>query len=158
MIRIDINDAAVSAALARLSARVTDLAEPLGDIGEMMVASTQDRMSKGLTPEGTPFAPRSPTTVAIYDAKGLRYGKPLNQSGVLRGSIFYQVTGDGVRIGTNAIQSAVMQLGAAKHSLGPRSPWGPIPPRPYLGISEADRAGIGEIVEEWLAGAIAAEE
>jgi phage gpG-like protein len=44
-----------------------------------------------------------------------------------------------------------MQFGAAKGSLGSGAPWGNIPARAFLGVSDEDRAKIHETIEEWLA-------
>ena len=150
MIRIELKEDEITAALASLSRALVNKTPVMQEIGEYMVASTQDRVARGLTPEGTPFAPRSQTTLAIYAAKKFSYGLPLNRSGVMRSGIFSEASENEVTIGSNAIQSAVMQFGAAKGSLGGSSPWGNIPARPFLGVSDDDRTNIIAIIEEWL--------
>ncbi|MEQ3671482.1 MAG: phage virion morphogenesis protein [Pseudophaeobacter sp.] len=60
-----------------------------------------------------------------------------------------------VEYGSNAIQSAVMQFGAAKGAFGTASngssiPWGNIPARPFIGISEEDETNLALELEEWL--------
>jgi phage virion morphogenesis protein len=154
MIEIRLDDAAVQAALQQLAARLTDMTPAMQEIGEVLMTSTKDRVLAGQQPDGGAFAPRSPVTLARYERLGLRYGNPLNQSGMMRGGIFAESGPDQVQVGSNAIQSAVMQFGAAKGSLGARSPWGNIPARPFLGISDSDRSAIGEIVAEWIDGAV----
>jgi len=174
MIRIELNDDAVTTALARLSTHLGDTTDVMNDIGRLLVASTKERIAAGKTPEGTAFAPRSLATLARYDALGKKYGPPLNVSGEMRQTIFHSYGPDQAEVGSNAIQSAVMQFGAAQGAFGARMgrtrptekrpksqdyffpiPWGDIPARPFLGISEEDRTGIIATIEEWLDGAIA---
>jgi phage virion morphogenesis protein len=159
MYSIEISDAAVTAALDRLAGALADMTPAMEEIGEALTASTQDRMQAGLQPDGAPFAPRSPVTLARYEKAGIRYGNPLNVSGILRGGIFPQASADQVRIGSNAIQAAVMQFGAAQGAFGRTArggpiPWGNIPARPFLGLSDTDRTSIGDIVNEWLERAV----
>ena len=151
MIRIELKEDEITAALASLSRALVNKTPVMQEIGEYMVASTQDRVARGETPEGTPFAPRAQTTLDIYARKNFSYGLPLNRSGVMRSGIFSEAAESEVTIGSNAIQAAVMQFGAAKGSLGGSSPWGNIPARPFLGVSDDDRTNILDIINEWLA-------
>lgn len=43
-----------------------DLSPVMQEIGEALIQSTRERMVAGETPDGTPFAPRSQTTLDIY--------------------------------------------------------------------------------------------
>ena len=85
--------------------------------------------------------------------------KPLfgpNDDGLpLRKSFFSDASPTSLEIGTNKVQSAVMQFGAAKGAFGTAAnntsiPWGNIPARPFLGISAEDRQTIAITIEEWL--------
>jgi phage gpG-like protein len=129
------------------------------DIGEALVASTEKRFKDGTSPAGLPWAPKSPTTLAAYSARRLRADpRPLfGPSGILSTTIFYDVAPDGssVEVGSNRIYSAVMQFGAAKGAFGQTSkggsiPWGNIPARPYLGLSQSDESEIVATINEWL--------
>lgn len=153
MITIELKDDVAQAAFRRLADALADMTPAMKEIGEMLVSSTQDRMTKGVTPEGTPFAPRSQTTLDLYAAKTppmVPRGGPLNLTGTLIGGIFHSAGADEVLVASNAIQAAVMQFGAGRGSLGGGAPWGDIPARPFLGLSETDRDGIVETVAEWL--------
>lgn len=151
MIRIELNDEEITAAFARLSARLTDMSKPMNDVGRFLVKTTQERIGAGLTPDGAAFASRAQSTLEIYARKKFSYGLPLNRSGDMRkNSISHTYGTDFAEIGSNAIQSAVMQFGAPKGSLGANSPWGNIPARPFIGLSDDDRTGIIGIIEEWL--------
>lgn len=151
MISVEINDAQIRTAFAALTLALTDLRQPMDEIGQQMVLSTKRRMTAGLSPDGTPFAPRSPVTLGRYAKEKKKVGPhPLWQTRTMQKNIFHDPGSDQVSWGSNAIQSAVMHFGAAKGSLGPRSPWGDIPARPFLGLSEQDRTDIIEILAEWI--------
>jgi hypothetical protein len=62
MIKIDIDDTQVLAALNRLIEAGTDLQPALKDIGEYLVVSTRDRFQQGVAPDGTPWAANSATS------------------------------------------------------------------------------------------------
>lgn len=150
MIRIELKDDEIAAALANLSRALVAKRPAMERIGEYLVASTQDRMARGETPEGTPFASRAQTTLDAYARKSWSFGLPLHLTGTMRANIASDASEDAVTVGSNALQSAVMQFGAAKGSLGARSPWGDIPARPFLGLAEEDRTNITDIINEWL--------
>ena len=163
MIESEFNDAAVRLALGRLEAALTDMTPVYQRLGEMLVQSTQDRMQRGEQPDGTSFAPRSAVTLARYAKLGLSFGAPLNQSGKMRGQIAFDAGADYVEVGSNAIQAAVMQFGAAQGEFGASIgkdklgrdhfhtiPWGDIPARPFIGLSDEDQTNIVAEVEKWL--------
>lgn len=163
MLTIKINDTPAQDALNRLADSLSDMTPAMQEIGEMLVASTQDRIAAGQQPDGTPFAPRSPVTLSRYAREGKSFGHPLNVTNTMRTGIYPESGPTSVRVGSPAIQAAVMQFGAAQGAFGASMgkdkrgrdhfhhiPWGDIPARPFLGLSEGDRAGIVETVEEWL--------
>lgn len=164
MYTLKFNEDGMDLRLKQLEARLGDMSPVMQELGEFLVQSTQDRMLKGQQPDGKPFAPRSQTTLAIYAAKGFKFGaQPLNKSGEMRQQLNYQASATGLTWGSNAIQAAVMQFGAAKGAFGTFEgkgfggttptisiPWGDIPARPFLGISDSDRSSIIEELEDWL--------
>lgn len=167
MYSVEFKSEAAEAALARLEAQLGDLTQVMNEIGEELLESTERRWQEGVAPDGTPWAPNSPATLAAYKKRGQRVDpRPLfgpNVSGVpLRRTVFHTYGRDYVELGTNAIQAAVMQFGAKKGAfgsyqvnLGGRSvtasiPWGDIPARPFLGLSEQDEANILSLVAEYL--------
>lgn len=157
MISVEFNDAEVQAALGSIAAALTDMSKPMNEIGMFLVASTEQRFDDTEAPDGSQWAPRSPVTLAIYARQQAKYGPVLHKSGVMRQSIFHSYGPDEVTVGSNVIQAAVMQFGAAKGSLGPRSPWGTIPARPFIGLSDSDRQGVLDIIGEWLESAASGE-
>ena len=74
MITAQINDRAIQKAFDALEASLTDISPALNDIGYFLVASTKERIRQGTSPDGSPFAPRSPATLDRYgkgrDGKG----------------------------------------------------------------------------------------
>lgn len=164
MIRVALTEDEVTAALERLLRSLTNPTPVMQDIGELMVRSTKLRFTEGRSPEGAAWLPKSAATLAAYQARGDRMDfRPLfGPSGRLSSEIFYEVGSEGssVEIGSSLIYAAVMQFGAAQGAFGTTSrggpiPWGPIPARPFLGVSEEDRTNILATIDEWLETAVA---
>lgn len=173
LIEISVDDGEVLAALDRLAKRAGDLSPALRQIGEDMVASTRQRFASGTAPDGARWAPNSPVTLLRYlgsadwpkglfgkrDGKltskgvGMALGKkPLVDSGTLASTINYRIADSGrvLLVGSPQKYAAVQQFGARRGSLGKGAPWGDIPARPFLGISEDDRRNILEVVAQFL--------
>lgn len=165
MIRIEINDDEVNAAFARAMAAMGDLTPFMQGAGLQLVRSTKDRMLRGEQPDGAAFAPRSQVTLERYARTGQRHGPhPLNMEGFLIANIHHDAGPDYLELGSNALQAAVMQFGAAQGQFGASIgrdkrgrdhfhtiPWGDIPARPFLGLSEDDRTGLLADLADWLA-------
>lgn len=161
MVEVVFNDAEVKEQLARVSQHLTDMSGLMNELGEQLVYETEQRFDQGVSPEGVSWAAKSQTTLDAYRKRGQTVDvRPLfgpNADGIaLRKSIFHDYGSDYVEIGTNKIQAAVMQFGAAQGAFGANAigkplPWGDIPARPFIGISEQDRSNIAASVEEWLA-------
>ncbi|QYK42859.1 MAG: phage virion morphogenesis protein [Paracoccaceae bacterium] len=163
MIRHEIDVSFAVAALAALSGRMTDMTPVMQSLGEYLVTSTRERFPTGKAPDGTPWAPKSATTLARYARRG--DGQPLRPlygpTGLLSQQFASFPTATGVEWGSNLIYSAVMQFGAAKGAFGSMAngsaiPWGNIPARPFLGLSPEDEAVILDDLAEWLEGAVEA--
>lgn len=75
--------------------------------------------------------------------------RPLIDTGILQDSILYQVAGGGnsVAIGTNRF-APEWEGGAAVHQFGNKK--GTIPARPFLGVSDSDRAEVLEILDRFM--------
>ena len=163
MIRHKIDVSFAEAALAALSGRMTDMTPVMQSLGEYLVASTRQRFPTGKAPDGTPWAPKSATTLARYAKQGDRQDpRPLyGPTGLLSQQVAHFPTATSVEWGSSLIYSAVMQFGAAKGAFGTMSngspiPWGNIPARPFLGLSPEDEAVILDDLAEWLEGAVEA--
>lgn len=162
MITITIEDAQVTEALQELQGRMTDMTKPMDDIGELLIRTTRERFGEGKSPDGVPWAAKSLATIEAYRR---RAGKGVNTrvdtrplhgpSGALQSTIFKRTGPDFVEVGSPQVYAAVMQFGALEGAFGQTGtgspiPWGTIPARPFLGISDTDRTAILEILTEWL--------
>jgi phage virion morphogenesis protein len=136
-INVEINDREVLAAMRRLHAAGTDMAPVFSSIGERMLINTRARFGKQESPEGVAWAPLSP---AYRARKKKNKDKILIAFGYLFGpGLRYQASASGVEFGTDRIQGATHQFGR-----------GPIPARPFLGLSDDDRRDILDIVSDHL--------
>lgn len=158
MFRYELNIDTFSPALVGIASELDDLSPVMRQIGRQMIESTKQRFPRGEAPDGTKWAPKSPATLAAYGArKSNRIDtRPLfGPTGLLSQQIFYDATRDGVEWGSNRVQAAVMQWGAAKGAFGTTArgapiPWGTIPARPFIGVSQDDETQIVQILTEWL--------
>lgn len=137
-LEIRIDDTALRSALAQLRATTGDLRPVFRDLGEALLNSTRARFSTQTAPDGSPWAALSP---AYARRKKQNRDKILTLRGHLRGTLASQVTPDALLVGTNRIYGAAHQFGNPRRNL---------PPRPFLGLSVADRAEIDTILREHL--------
>jgi len=174
-ILIQLDDQAAQAALQRLIDRGADLFPPLNQIGEALSETTKQRFATSQAPDGSTWAPNSPVTVdrlldkfsgsrkkdgSLSKRGAARAGRKqplIGESKRLGDEIFHQVIGAGVEIGSGLPYAGVQQFGAAKGAFGSTSrgspiPWGDIPARPFVGLSDADRGIVEDILGRWLVG------
>ena len=160
MTKIEFNAEAARTSIREAMQRLTDMTPIYRSIGEYMRQSMRDRFAKGISPNGSAWAPKKESTLARYKKLGYgQYAKPLwgpspDGSG-LRDQVFTSPARNHLLIGSSKPYAAVMQFGAAKGAFGNRSgrpiPWGRIPARAWLGVSDEDERAIVFIVEEHLA-------
>ena len=153
-ITLTIDDAAVRQHLGQLIRALTDPRPALREIGEDMVRTTQERFQPGQkrAPDGTRWARNSDVTIA---RKGRN--NPLYQEGDLQRLIRYQLLGANVlEVGTNRKYAAVQQFGQPKGASGRTRrgapiPWGDIPARPFIGLSDQDADDAVRVLRSYLA-------
>lgn len=157
MIAVEFKYEAVAKALHDAAAQMDDMTAVYTDIAEHMVRVTKERFVKGIDPDGNAWKPKSAVTLAAYEARGdgKRPDPLIGPSKRLSSEILEFVSPDSVEIGSNLEYSAVMQKGAKKGAFGRDSrnhpiPWGDIPARVWLGLSEEDERNILDIVDEHL--------
>lgn len=158
MIRIVFNIEPVIARLGRVSQVLDDMTPVFQDIGEYVVEATKKRFTISTAPDGTKWQPKSAATIARYQARkdGNRPKPLIGPSGRLGREINKLATRDQVEIGSALEYSGVMQDGAAKGAFGTAAngspiPWGRIPARVWLGLSDDDNRNILDIADEYLA-------
>jgi len=153
IIEIQIDDAEVRAELRRLLAKLHDFTPFFNDVGEQLLNSTRERFRSQRAPDGAPWAPLSP---AYRARKPKHKDLILTLNGYLRGTLAKRADKDSLRIGTPMIYGAVHQFGATRGAFGRTRygvpvPWGDIPARPFLGLSDDDRNDLLDALNEYLA-------
>lgn len=128
----------------------------LNSIAEGLRTSTVERFTEERSPEGKQWK----KSIRVKEEGG----KTLTKTGQLKNSIRAEVRDSGLAVGTNDIRAATLQFGDErtiraknkKHlTFKVGGKWRraesvkvSIPPRPFLGISEADEQDIRETLEE----------
>lgn len=161
MSNVQFNADQAKVALTRAKALLADMTPMFQGILQHMIVATRERFQKGVSPAGVPWAPKRPATIERYKQLGYSSAaKPLiGPSRRLGREIQGIVSRDGAVIGSALIYSGVMQEGAGRGAFGKTRrgapiPWGRIPARPWLGLSEADEAAIVEIADELIGDAL----
>lgn len=111
------------------------VSEALDQVGQLVTSQTQRRIHiEKAAPDGHRWIQWHPRT-----AKRARSGHSLLQrDNYLLQSITHQVTGNEVRIGTNRVYGPTHQYGR-----------GPIPARPFLGLSPDNRTELQHALDDW---------
>ncbi|MDA8123517.1 MAG: phage virion morphogenesis protein [Deltaproteobacteria bacterium] len=162
-IEIVVEDSGIREALSRLAAKVRNLAPAMKNIGEYLQRSTWERFDAQKDPSGKPWAKLKASTLARK-----KTSKILIESSRLRDSIVYHADNDQVEVGTNVVYAAIHQFGGktaprtirptrkkalfwpgASHPVGAvNHPGSQIPARPFLGVSDEDKAEILDIIRD----------
>lgn len=156
---ITLDDAAVQAAFDRLTRLARDASPMMAEIAEHLLESTQRRFDTGTGPDGVPWVP-------LKDGSGRT---PLRVSGTLRDQIFPSHGSDFAQITATTKYARWHQEGTASYVILPvkgkalsfPGPGGDkitrrkvnhpgLPPRPFLGLSDQDRADIEQIAGAYL--------
>lgn len=148
---IQLDSRRILAAFNAVAALLDDMSPVTFDIGELLVVSTKQRFQQGVSPDGVAWQKNSPTTLARK--KGSR---PLiGETKRLSNEIQYSNDASSVDVGSNLIYAAPNHFGATKGAFGTSKrggpiPWGNVPARPFLGISDQDEQSILDIVQEHI--------
>ncbi len=148
---IELNLGEAQGVLERAARQLTDTTQLMQQFGEYTVASTNARFDSKTAPDGTAWAANSLLTISRKGHADILRGR----SGALRLSIYYSASRNLLIWGSPRDYAGVMQRGAAKGAFGQTSrgqpiPFGTIPARPFIGLSELDRQMLGEIATKWL--------
>lgn len=179
MLNVELDDSRTGAALTELMGRLGYLTTPLLDIAEYLHQSTDDRFRRQVAPDGSPWAPLAPSTLAKK-----KDGRILRETGALQDTLRHSVSNNELAFGTDRPYGAIHQFGgkiehAARSQqvyfrqgkdglVGNRfvkkhqsnfSQWvtrgvhsTDIPGRPYLGLSSEDGKEIALIIGDYLDG------
>ena len=142
------NSKAVIDAFNRLGKAAADPRPAYLGIGESLTVSTKKRFETSTAPDGTRWAPNKPSTL-----KKKKGNKPLiGKTSLLSQQIYYELDGNGLRIGS-PMEYAAMQHNGGMKSQFPNL-WGDIPSREFLGVSVEDEKMILNTVSEYLSSVI----
>lgn len=121
-----------------LSKRINNIKPALHEIGQLMLASTDENFEKEQNIYGVKWKANTPATQRYKASRGFIM-KVLQRRGMLRSSINYKVMNDGVSVGTNVVYGQYHQYGTKR-----------LPKREFLGISRNDQKEITAILKEYL--------
>lgn len=147
MILINLDTRDIETALKRLEWAVGDVRPALKNIGEALLKSTDQRFADQQTPEGDDWKENAPATIGIKGFDSPLVGAERNFT--LRGENHYQLDGDTLIVGNTMKYAAMQQFGGQKSEF-PHL-WGDIPARPFIGLSDADRETLIEIISDHIA-------
>ncbi len=100
-----------------------DLQPALAGIGEYLLESHQSRFQLEISPDGTPWAPLAPETLARKKGED----RILQDQGTLRDTLSYEVSANELLFGSNLEYAATHQFGREDHG---------IEARPFIGITD----------------------
>lgn len=151
-IKVEVQDAELHQGLQALIETGLDLTPVMADIGEQLLNSTRQRFSDQVSPEGEAWSPLSHVTKA---RKKKNKDKILTGEGRLRRLLSVRAGKNYVEVGSTRIYAGTHQFGARRGAYGADKngspiPWGDIPARPFLGVSNADKKTILEIIQKHL--------
>jgi phage virion morphogenesis protein len=156
-ISLEFDDRQIQAAMKGLTALVHNWTPLLRTIGTGLARNVQDRMDKGVDPQGHPWTPLKPAYAAFKKGPGI-----LRESGIrggLQGSITFTAARNQVVVGTAKVYGAVHQFGATIKPrkgkylifrMGPKLVFAKhvtIPARPYLGFGTEDRETVMDVLD-----------
>lgn len=122
-------------------------------IGNDLVNSTKQRFIDEAGPTGDKWKELAPITLRNRKRKHKDGTPSINRETILRArdnlfdSIHFQSTVDSTAVGSNRIYAAIHQYGGQVVVNGRTIT---IPARPYLGLSDADKANIQDIINEYM--------
>lgn len=168
MLEINLLNDDVQRALKDLAGRLGDLRPALKAIGEDLQESTKRRFETSTAPDGTPWEPNSPVTIArqVHSVKGTRTkdGQLLTKKGAARWDskkpligetkalseqIHWALQGQSAVVVFSSMEYAAMQQFGGTRAEFPHL-WGDIPARPFFGLSDKDQALIERTLREHL--------
>jgi len=153
-LEVDYNEEQTRSLLLELCGRMEDMTPVFAEIGEIVTESVQRNFEEHRAPDGTPWAPLAPSTVAARAKKGRSSKDILIFNRILMGSIHPEAHRDHVRVGTDIIYGAVHQFGIGwRTNLAIRRTMPAIPARPYLGVRDDDWPEFNDVIQAFLTGA-----
>ena len=123
----------VNRMLGRLIHAGQNLEPAFAEIGEYLIESTQERFKLEVAPNGELWAPLAPETLARKGGDD----RILQQSGIMRDTLNYQIAGKTLPVGSNQEYAATHQFGREDDG---------IPARPFIGLTTGPWNDADEII------------
>ncbi len=153
--RIDVDNAQVLQSLEKLAAANADFTPLMREVAGLLFDAVEENFAQ----QGRPrWQPLKASTVAKRGSS-----QPILQvSGQLAASLSQDHDATSAVVGTNKEYAATHQFGAAKGSFAQKPtksgasiniPWGDIPARPFLALTEEDHAQLVELAIDYERGA-----
>lgn len=149
MFSLELHDEELRAMVDRLETGLSDMSEVTNKIGEFLAESHQQRIEKSLgAPDGTAWAAKSPFTKS-------KDPRPLYDTGDMVRRIHHVYGPDFVSVSVSGVKVRTLHFGAAKGAFGQTTtgqpiPFGDIPARPFMGLSQTDQSNIADALTEWI--------
>jgi phage virion morphogenesis protein len=140
MISVTTDDRALQEAIQRFLSFSENPTPTLVAIGDYLEESTLRRFDEQVDPDGVPWAPLAPSTIAAKQRKG-QSSNILVATGATRASINYQIVGNSIEVSAGTEQAPFLQEGT-----------GDMPARVFLGLSDQDIEAIADIILSRLEG------
>lgn len=153
-LNVEIDDQELREFLQSKLAQMEDLRPFLRGVGQHLQNSVADRFDTETAPDGSPWAPLAPSTIANRARrKGVSELGILRETGRMRGTLAYAVTENAVAVGFNSVLTGTDIQAAALHHHGAsagRNGTSRIPARPILGLTRDDEIILAEMAEDFL--------
>lgn len=131
--------------LSDLHERVSDLSEPMEEIGQYLVRSVKNRIKTSKTsPDGTPWARNSDLTIELKGRNSPNYDTGRMAAGVH----VADSDRDSVSVAVDASQAAALNNGFTNR--GKYGHGKPVPARPFMGISTANKKRMSKIITDYI--------
>lgn len=149
MFSLELHDEELRAMVDRLETGLSDMSEVTNEIGEFLAESHQQRIEKSLgAPDGTAWAAKSPFTKS-------KDPRPLYDTGDMVRRIHHVYGADFVSVAVSGVKVRTLHFGAEKGAFGQTKtgqpiPFGDIPARPFMGLSQTDQSNIADALTEWI--------
>jgi len=158
-VKIEVNSREITSALDALQNAIGNVDPALKEIGEYLIDSTKQRFNDSEAPDGSRWEDNSPVTLLNYAsrfktkrASRIKKKKPgIGETKQLSTQIFYQVANGELELGSPLKYAGTFHYGAKKGQYAKRTPWGDIPARPFLGLSDDDQSTLLGIIRAHFA-------
>ncbi|MEM9804664.1 MAG: phage virion morphogenesis protein [Cyanobacteria bacterium P01_D01_bin.56] len=140
-VSIEITDDEINKALLRLSARTQNLKPVFDQFGPYLLDRIRSYFRDETEPDGTPWAPLSPSWQRRKKQEGRDRGIGRYTLSMLNG-LAYDANENRLQVGSREPYAPAFQFGVPQRNQ---------PARPFLGVTDADRQKLSEIIEEHLA-------